>query len=69
MQWTYDVKGVTPEYTPPSGQSVITTKQTTYVKQKKKNYIRDNLRLQATGVSSPIKGTPIVQRSRRNLKV
>ena len=65
MQWTYAVKGVTPEYTPPAGQSVITTKHTTFVKQRKKNYVRDNLRLQTTAVSSPIKGAPLVQRLRR----
>jgi hypothetical protein len=60
MQWTYDIYGTTPEYTPPNSQSKVVSNAQTQkrtVKQKK-NYVLENLRLQTTGVSSPLKGYP-----------
>ena len=68
MQWTYAIIGTTPEYAPPTGQSAVGSTPHTHrrtVKQKK-NYIRENLKLQNTAVSSPVKGVPLVARSTKS---
>jgi hypothetical protein len=76
MQWTYDLKGVTPEYTAPSASAVTInkhgkktpTEESSYAQMntKKKNFIRQNLKLSNTGVSSPLKGTPLVTRTEKS---
>ncbi|XP_035825915.1 cilia- and flagella-associated protein 47 [Aplysia californica] len=63
MQWSYCIHGVLPEYRPPRGVSAkpiagphpLLTKQSS-----KKNYVRENLKLVATAVSSPVKGAPLI---------
>ncbi|XP_076799523.1 cilia- and flagella-associated protein 47-like isoform X2 [Clavelina lepadiformis] len=66
MQWTYDVKGVTPEYRVPNVSSTIlhtTPSRPRAIAQRPRvNYVRKNLRLNATAVSSPIKGTRLLNR-------
>ncbi|CAH1800026.1 unnamed protein product [Owenia fusiformis] len=65
MQWTYAVKGVLPTYTPPRGQSsrpMAGPHSDPRKRGEKPNYIRDNLKLSTTAVSSPIKGAPILKR-------
>ncbi|XP_048577373.1 cilia- and flagella-associated protein 47-like isoform X2 [Nematostella vectensis] len=67
MQWTYDIFGTTPSHTPPTGQSKIASSaqsQKRTVKQKR-NYVLENLRLNSTAVSSPLKGAPLMS-SRAN---
>ncbi|XP_033635373.1 cilia- and flagella-associated protein 47-like isoform X1 [Asterias rubens] len=62
MQWTYSLIGVTPEYTPPEGQSqrpIAGPHSSTNRHSKTRNYVLDNLKLTTTAVSSPIKGAPI----------
>ena len=65
MQWTYDVHGRLPEYQPPAKEFLSSEKKfaATQAKLKKKNYVRDNLRLSNTAASSPLKGAPLVERS------
>ncbi|KAH9504693.1 Cilia- and flagella-associated protein 47 [Bulinus truncatus] len=66
MQWTYSIKGVLPEYHPPRGVSAppISGPHPELKKQRsRKNYIRENMKLIATAVSSPIKGAPLVKNS------
>ncbi|CAL1538368.1 unnamed protein product [Lymnaea stagnalis] len=65
MQWSYSIKGVLPEYRPPRGISAppISGPHPVLKKQRsKKNYIRENLKLIATAVSSPVKGAPLTKR-------
>ncbi|XP_055888207.1 cilia and flagella-associated protein 47-like isoform X1 [Biomphalaria glabrata] len=63
MQWSYMIKGVLPEYKPPRGVSAppISGPHPELKKQHaRRNYIRENMRLIATAVSSPIKGAPLM---------
>ncbi|XP_033113331.1 cilia- and flagella-associated protein 47-like isoform X2 [Anneissia japonica] len=63
MQWTYDVIGTTPEYTPPSGHSqkpIAGPHNVPLKRGKQRNFVRDNLRLTTTAVSSPVKGAPVI---------
>ena len=68
MQWTYDVLGTTADYNPPNARAKILSTSTSSsrraVKQKK-NYVLENLKLQSTAVSSPLKGVRLVTRSAR----
>lgn len=68
MQWTYDVIGTTSDYNPPNARSKILSLSANSprrsVKQKK-NYVLENLKLQSTAVSSPLKGIRLVTRSAR----
>ncbi|XP_059154686.1 cilia- and flagella-associated protein 47-like isoform X2 [Physella acuta] len=64
MQWSYNIKGDLPEYHPPRGISAppIAGPHAVIKKQRaKKNYIRENLKLIATAVSSPIKGASLIK--------
>lgn len=66
MQWSYDVKGVLPHYSPPRGKSaqpIAGPHPDPRMRGDKMNYIRENLRLTTTAVSSPIKGAPLLTRS------
>ncbi|XP_041462969.1 cilia- and flagella-associated protein 47-like isoform X1 [Lytechinus variegatus] len=66
MQWTYQLKGVTPEYTPPTGQSqkpIQGPHPSPIRRNKPKNFILDNLSLTTTAVSSPIKGAPVLMKT------
>ncbi|CAG5120334.1 unnamed protein product, partial [Candidula unifasciata] len=63
VQWTYEVKGVLPDYQPPRGVSahpIAGPHPQLRLHSTKKNYVRRNLKLLATAVSSPIKGAPLV---------
>ncbi|XP_052808119.1 cilia- and flagella-associated protein 47-like isoform X2 [Mya arenaria] len=65
MQWSYNVRGVLPEYAPPRGISSRPMRgphPDPRYRREKTNYILDNMRLKTTAVSSPIKGAPILQR-------
>eukprot|EP00062_Callorhinchus_milii_P018287 gi/632971676/ref/XP_007902288.1/ PREDICTED: uncharacterized protein LOC103185538 [Callorhinchus milii] len=57
MQWTYEINGLDPQYTPPTVQSSKTTisalKPPVAVRQR--NFIRENLKVPTTAVLSPIK--------------
>jgi len=65
MQWSYSVRGVLPEYSPPRGISSRPMRgphPDPRMRRERTNYILDNIRLKTTAVSSPIKGAPILQR-------
>ena len=65
MQWTYNVRGVLPDYIPPRGHSsgpMLGPHPDPRVRREQLNFIRDNMRLVTTGVSSPIKGAPLMPR-------
>ncbi|KAK3790022.1 hypothetical protein RRG08_016335 [Elysia crispata] len=63
MQWSYCIRGVLPEYQPPRGVSAKPIAGPHPPLQKpagRRNYIRENLKLIATAVSSPIKGANLM---------
>ncbi|XP_021263655.1 cilia- and flagella-associated protein 47 isoform X2 [Numida meleagris] len=64
MQWTYEINGLLPQTTPPTCPAkVVSTNsyiRSTTVQQR--NFLRENLKLTTTGVSSPIKGAPLIPR-------
>ena len=67
MQWTYNIRGILPDYNPPRGFSSRPMAGPHPDPRKwgeKINYVRENLRLTTTAVSSPIKGGPIIVRPR-----
>ena len=67
MQWTYDVVGTIPEYTPPQSQSSKQSRGLAIERSmERKNYILNNIKLTTTAVSSPIKGAPVIQRKSRH---
>ncbi|XP_062432984.1 cilia- and flagella-associated protein 47 [Rhea pennata] len=70
MQWTYEINGHSPQtISPTKPAKVVTT--SCYLRSatvRQRNFIRENLKLTTTGVSSPIKGAPLVLRpAQRNL--
>uniref|UniRef100_A0A1I8GWP8 Calponin-homology (CH) domain-containing protein n=1 Tax=Macrostomum lignano TaxID=282301 RepID=A0A1I8GWP8_9PLAT len=64
MEWTYIIVGEIPEYQPPQGRSlppVSGPHPNPIVRSGRvKNYIRENMRMEHTGVSSPIKLAPLM---------
>ncbi|XP_066563692.1 cilia- and flagella-associated protein 47-like [Amia ocellicauda] len=66
MQWTYEIRGVQQRYTPPSSQSsrALSSGPVNAVTVRQRNFVRENLQLPATAVSSPIKGQPLVVRTK-----
>lgn len=65
MQWSYNVRGILPDYAPPRGKSSRPMKgphPDPRMRSGKMNYVLDNLKLKTTAVSSPVKGAPILQR-------
>ncbi|XP_053397416.1 cilia- and flagella-associated protein 47-like isoform X4 [Mercenaria mercenaria] len=65
MQWSYNVRGVLPDYAPPRGVSSHPMRgphPDPRMRGQRVNYILDNIRLKTTAVSSPIKGAPVLQR-------
>ena len=67
MQWTYDIHGMTPDYRPPRIGAATENRNLDVRGQSasdaKKNFVRRNLKLNNTGVSSPLKGAPLVHRT------
>lgn len=67
MQWSYTVQGVLPQYSPPQGRSsqpMSGPHPDPRIRGTRVNYIRENLRLTTTAVSSPIKGAPVINRAK-----
>ena len=65
MQWTYNVRGVLPDYVPPRGlasRPMAGPHPDPRHRRDRLNYVRENLRLTTTAVSSPIKGVPVVRK-------
>ncbi|XP_042644204.1 cilia- and flagella-associated protein 47 [Tyto alba] len=67
MQWMYKINGLPPQTLPPIRPAkVIST--SSYIRSatvRQRNFLRENLKLTATGVSSPIKGAPLVLRTKQ----
>lgn len=67
MQWTYAIKGLPKDYIPPSGHSTVQSSKHSFV-HRKRNFVQENLKLTTSGVSSPIKGAPILQSKFNSIK-
>ncbi|XP_038658216.1 cilia- and flagella-associated protein 47-like isoform X3 [Scyliorhinus canicula] len=66
MQWMYEINGLDPQYTPPNIQhgKIIHTDLRLSVPVRQRNFIRENLKMITTAVSSPLKGAPLCIRSK-----
>ncbi|GCB68785.1 hypothetical protein scyTo_0015254, partial [Scyliorhinus torazame] len=66
MQWMYEINGLDPQYTPPNIQhgKIIHTDFRRSVPVRQRNFIRENLKVIITAVSSPLKGAPLSIRSK-----
>ncbi|XP_064263439.1 cilia- and flagella-associated protein 47 isoform X3 [Passer domesticus] len=67
MQWTYIINGLPPQTAPPTvaAKVVCTSSYTGSFTVRQRNFVRENLKLITTGVSSPIKGAPLVLRNKQ----
>ncbi|XP_008938388.1 PREDICTED: putative uncharacterized protein CXorf30 homolog, partial [Merops nubicus] len=66
MQWTYEINGVPPQTVPPTAPAKVVS-TSSYIKLatvRQPNFLRENLKLTTTAVSSPIKGAPLVLRTK-----
>ncbi|KAM6144631.1 LOW QUALITY PROTEIN: cilia- and flagella-associated protein 47 [Phoenicopterus ruber ruber] len=67
MQWTYEINGLPPQTVPPTRPAKVVS-TSSYIRSatvRQRNFLRENLKLTTTGVSSPIKGAPLVLRTKR----
>ncbi|XP_075347998.1 cilia- and flagella-associated protein 47 [Mycteria americana] len=66
MQWTYEINGLPPQTVPPTRPAKVVS-TSSYIKSatvRQRNFLHENLKLTTTGVSSPIKGAPLVLRTK-----
>ncbi|XP_043927775.1 cilia- and flagella-associated protein 47 [Protopterus annectens] len=65
-QWMYKINGMQPQSTPPTVRAgrIASVGYIQPAKVRQRNFIRENLKLITTAVSSPIKGTPLVIRTK-----
>ncbi|XP_075708861.1 cilia- and flagella-associated protein 47 isoform X2 [Rhinoderma darwinii] len=66
MQWTYEINGLPPKTTPPTNVSpkICSMGIRNQMTCQKRNFLRDNLKLTTTAVSSPVKGASLVFRTK-----
>ncbi|CAE1306735.1 unnamed protein product [Acanthosepion pharaonis] len=65
LQWTYSIEASLPQYKPPVGKSLYSKDSLQPLTKKKfpfTNFISENRQITTTGVSSPIKGAPILKK-------
>ncbi|XP_009578410.1 PREDICTED: putative uncharacterized protein CXorf30 homolog [Fulmarus glacialis] len=66
MQWTYEINGLPPQTIPPARPAKVVS-TSSYMRSatvRQRNFLSENLKLTTTGVSSPIKGAPLVLRTK-----
>ncbi|XP_053166997.1 cilia- and flagella-associated protein 47 isoform X2 [Hemicordylus capensis] len=66
MQWMYEINGLPPQTMPPTSSAKVVCKSS-YVKSatvQQRNFVRENMKLLTTGVSSTIKGAPLVLKAK-----
>ncbi|KAM4702008.1 cilia- and flagella-associated protein 47 [Discoglossus pictus] len=66
MQWSYDVIGLTPKTTPPKNvpSKICSVGNKQPEISQRRNFLRENQKLIITAVSSPVKGAPLVLRTK-----
>ncbi|KAM9320035.1 LOW QUALITY PROTEIN: cilia- and flagella-associated protein 47 [Gastrophryne carolinensis] len=65
MEWTYEIHGLPPKSTPPT--NIAPKICSVGIKQpatQKRNFLRENLKLTTTAVSSPVKGASLILRTK-----
>ncbi|XP_044141503.1 cilia- and flagella-associated protein 47 [Bufo gargarizans] len=62
MQWTYEINGLPPKTTPPTNVSpkICSLGMRKSMTCQKRNFLRENLKLTTTAVSSPVKGASLM---------
>ncbi|XP_052530326.1 cilia- and flagella-associated protein 47 [Tympanuchus pallidicinctus] len=66
MQWTYEINGLLPQTAPPTSPAKVVSTNS-YIRSatvRQRNFLHENLKLTTTGVSSPIKGAPLILRKK-----
>ncbi|XP_060129517.1 cilia- and flagella-associated protein 47 isoform X2 [Zootoca vivipara] len=66
MQWMYQINGLPPQTVPPSSSAKVDCRNT-YVRSasvQQRNFVRENMKLLSTGVSSTIKGAPLILKAK-----
>ncbi|XP_066477404.1 cilia- and flagella-associated protein 47 [Tiliqua scincoides] len=66
MQWMYEINGLPPETIPPTSSAKVDCRNT-YVRSatvQQRNFVHENMKLLSTGVSSTIKGAPLILRAK-----
>ncbi|XP_068773049.1 cilia- and flagella-associated protein 47 isoform X2 [Struthio camelus] len=70
MQWTYEINGLPPQTISPTRPAKVVS-TSSYMRSatvRQRNFVRENLKLTTTAVSSPVKGAPLILRTtQRNL--
>ncbi|KAJ1117902.1 hypothetical protein NDU88_006098 [Pleurodeles waltl] len=66
MQWTYEINGLPPQTAPPRSTSskIASTGYMRSTTVRQRNFLRENIKLVTTAVSSPLKGAPLVLRTK-----
>ncbi|XP_062983760.1 cilia- and flagella-associated protein 47 [Elgaria multicarinata webbii] len=66
MQWMYEINGLPPETMPPTSSARVDCRNT-HVRSasvQQRNFLRENMKLLSTGVSSTVKGAPLTLRAK-----
>ncbi|XP_010120801.1 PREDICTED: putative uncharacterized protein CXorf30 homolog, partial [Chlamydotis macqueenii] len=68
MQWMYEINGLPPQATAPPTRPAKVISTSNYIRSatvRQRNFLRENLKLVTTGVSSSIKGAPLILRTKQ----
>ncbi|XP_030312325.1 cilia- and flagella-associated protein 47 [Calypte anna] len=67
MQWMYEINGLPPQTVPATKPAKVVSTHS-YIKSatvRQRNFVRENLKVTSTAVSSPFKGAPLVLRTKQ----
>ncbi|KAJ7320666.1 hypothetical protein JRQ81_020177, partial [Phrynocephalus forsythii] len=66
MQWMYEINGLPPQSVPPTSAAKVDCRNPSVrsATVQQRNFVRENMKLLSTGVSSTIKGAPLVLRAK-----
>uniref|UniRef100_A0ABM5FY67 Cilia- and flagella-associated protein 47 n=1 Tax=Pogona vitticeps TaxID=103695 RepID=A0ABM5FY67_9SAUR len=66
MQWMYEINGLPPQSVPPTSSAKVDCRNTSVrlATVQQRNFVRENMKLLSTGVSSTVKGAPLVLRAK-----
>ncbi|KAL7983686.1 hypothetical protein Chor_000562, partial [Crotalus horridus] len=66
MQWMYEINGLLPKTIPPTASAKVICRNTymTSAIVQQRNFVRENMKILSTSVSSPIKGAPLILRTK-----
>ncbi|XP_039185523.1 cilia- and flagella-associated protein 47 [Crotalus tigris] len=66
MQWMYEINGLLPKTIPPTASAKVICRNTymTSAIVQQRNFVRENMKILSTSVSSPIKGAPLILKTK-----